>query len=42
VKLQKWHLVAGGWYPDFSRGFVPEVEETLYTTLVNLAPKVIE
>jgi hypothetical protein len=32
------HLVAGGWYLDFSRGFVPKVEESLYNTLLSSAP----
>jgi hypothetical protein len=35
-------LVAGGWYLDCSRGFVPEAEETFYSSLVSSAPKVIE
>jgi hypothetical protein len=36
------HLVTGGWYLDCSRGFVPEAEEALYSSLVSSAPEVIE
>jgi len=36
------HLVIGGWYLDFSRGFVLEVEEMIYNTLVSSAIEVIE
>ena len=36
------HLVAGGWYLDCSRGFVPESEEALYRDLVSSAPEVLE
>jgi hypothetical protein len=42
VKFPHVHLVAGGWYLDCSRGFVPVVEESLYNTLVSSAPEVIE
>jgi len=36
------HLVAGGWYLDCSRGFVPKVEIFFYNTFVSSAPHVIE
>ena len=42
AKFPHAHLVAGGWYLDCSRGFVPEVEESLYNSLVDTAPEVIE
>ena len=42
AKFPPVHLVAGGWYLDCSRGFVPDVEESLYNSLVTSAPEVIE
>jgi len=42
AKFPRAHLVAGGWYLDCSRGFVPEAEEALYSSLVASAPEVIE
>ena len=42
TKFPRAHLVAGGWYLDCSRGFVPESEEALYSSLVSSAPEVIE
>ena len=42
AKFPHVHLVAGGWYLDCSRGFVPEEEEPLYNSLVSSAPEVIE
>ena len=42
AKFPRVHLAAGGWYLDCSRGFVPEAEEPLYSTLVASAPEVIE
>ena len=42
VKFPRVHLVAGGWYLDCSRGFIPKVEEPLYSGLVCFALKVIE
>ena len=42
TKFPHPHLVAGGWYLDCSRGFVPESEEVLYSDLVSSAPEVIE
>jgi hypothetical protein len=42
TKFPQPHLVAGGWYLDCSRGFVPELEESLYSNLVSSAPEVIE
>lgn len=42
TKFPHPHLVAGGWYLDCSRGFVPEPEESLYSSLVSSAPEVIE
>jgi hypothetical protein len=34
AKFPHVHLEAGGWYLDCSRGFVPDVEESLYNSLV--------
>ena len=34
--------MAGGWYLDCFRGFVPDVKEPLYNSLVCFAPEVIE
>jgi hypothetical protein len=42
VKFPLVHLVASGWYLDCSRGFVSDVEETLYNNLVSSIPEVIE
>ena len=42
AKFSLVHLVAGGWYLDCSRGFVPDVEEAFYNSLVSSAPKLIE
>jgi hypothetical protein len=42
AKFPYVHLEAGGWYLDCSRGFVPDEEESLYTSLVSSAPEVIE
>jgi hypothetical protein len=42
AKFPRAHLAAGGWYLDCSRGFVPEFEEPLYSSLVSKAPEVIE
>jgi hypothetical protein len=42
AKFPREHLVAGGWYLDYSRGFVPEAEEALYSSLISSAPEVIE
>jgi hypothetical protein len=42
AKFPRAHLVGGGWYLDCSRGFVPEVEEALFSSLVSTAPEVIE
>jgi hypothetical protein len=42
AKFPRAHLVAGGWYLDCSRGFVPEAEEALYINLVSSAPEAIE
>ena len=42
LKFPHVHLVAGGWYLDCSRGFVPDVEQGLYNILVGSAPEVIE
>ena len=41
-KFPQAHLLAGGWYLDCSRGFVPDVERGLYNILVGTAPEVIE
>jgi hypothetical protein len=38
AKFPRVHLVAGGWYLDCSRGFVPDVEKYLYNNLVTSAP----
>ena len=35
TKFPRAHLVAGGWYLDCSRGFVPKSEEPLYNNLVS-------
>ena len=42
AKFPRAHLVGGGWYLDCSRGFVPEAEEALFSSLVSTAPEVIE
>jgi hypothetical protein len=42
AKFPRAHLVAGGWYLDRSRGFVPEFEEALYSSLVSSTPEVIK
>jgi hypothetical protein len=42
AKFPHVHLEAGGWYLDCSRGFVPDEEESLYTSLVTSAPEVLE
>ena len=42
TKFPRAHLVEGAWYLDCSRGFVPEAEEALYTSLVSAAPEVIQ
>jgi hypothetical protein len=42
AKFPHVHLEAGGWYLDCSRGFVPDEEESLYSSLVSSAPDVIE
>ena len=42
AKFPPVHLVAGGWYLDCSCGFVPDVEESLYNSLVTSAPEVIQ
>ena len=34
------HLVAGGWYLDYSRGLVPDVENPLYINLICVAHEV--
>ena len=36
------HLVAGGWYLDCSHRFMPDVEESLYNSLISSALEVIE
>ena len=41
-KFPQAHLLAGAWYLDCSRGFVPDVERGLYDILVGTAPEVIE
>ena len=42
TKFPPLHLEAGGWYLDCSRGFVPDEEESLYSSLVSSGPKVVE
>jgi hypothetical protein len=42
AKFPRAHLVAGGWYLECSRGFIPEAEEPLFNNLVSSAPEVIE
>ena len=42
VKFPCVHLVAGGWYLDYSCGFVPDVEEPLYNCLASSIPEVFE
>ena len=42
AKFPHVHLLAGGWYLDCSRGFVPDAEADLYNSLVTSAPEVIE
>ena len=42
AKFPHVHLLAGGWYLDCSRGFVPDAEAYLYNSLVTSAPEVIE
>ena len=41
ANLPPVHLVAGAWYLDYSRGFVPDVEESLYNSLITSAPEVM-
>ena len=41
AKFLHLHLVAGCWYLDCSRGFVPEAEMDLYNTLVSSTLEVI-
>ena len=36
LKFPHVHLLAGGWYLDYSRGFVPEVENPFTTALLAL------
>ena len=42
TKFPHPHLLAGGWYLDCSRGFVPEAEESLYGSLVSSGTEVLE
>ena len=42
TKFPHPHLLAGGWYLDCSRGFVPEAEESLYSSLVSSGTEVLE
>jgi hypothetical protein len=42
AKFPHMHLEAGGWYLDCSCGFVPDEEESIYSSLVSSAPDVIE
>jgi hypothetical protein len=42
AKFPLVHLEAGGWYLDCSQGFVPDAEESLYSSLVSSGPEVIE
>ena len=42
TKFSRVHLMAGGWYLDCSRGFVPEMETEFYNTLISFASEVIE
>ena len=42
AKFPHVHLEASGWYLDCSRGFVPDEEESLYSSLVSSAYEVIE
>jgi hypothetical protein len=42
AKFPLSHLKACGWYLDCSRAFVPDEEESLYGSLVNSGPDVIE
>ena len=42
VKFPEAHLVAGGWYLECSRGYVPKEEEDLYNSLVRSAPDVCD
>ena len=42
AKFPHVHLVAGGWYLDCSRGFVPDVEESLYNSLLTFVPELVE
>ena len=42
AKFPHVHLVAGCWYLDYSRGFVPEAKADFYNTLVSSDPEVVE
>ena len=42
AKFPRVHLVAGGWYLNCSREFVPKVEEPFYSSLVCSAPEGIK
>jgi hypothetical protein len=42
TKFPRVYLVAGGWYLECSRGFVPEVEEPFFNSFISSVPKVIE
>jgi hypothetical protein len=42
AKFLHVNLIANGWYLYCSRGFVPELEKSLYNTFISSAPEVIE
>ena len=42
TKFPHLHLVASGWYLDYSRGFVPEATETFYSSLTLFGPELIK
>ena len=42
AKFPRVQLITNGWYLDCSRGFIPELEEPLYNSLVCCALEVIE
>ena len=42
AKFPHVHLVTSGWYLDFSRGFVHEVEAMFYNNLISSAIEAIE
>ena len=37
AKFPFFHFEVGGWYLDYSKGFVPKAEEVLFSSLVDMA-----